>query len=455
MAELSPSLGNPLFASTRLKIYPFSNATDELSRSFRKLVKHDSASLNIRNCKPLILRKASATPSVLIQAGRTESLLSNDDFVVVNFYHLVDVEDPEMEVAKHHSFLQGKAIHGRIYISHQGINAQYSGPFSESLSYANWVKADKRFKDVLIKISPSPGHAFPRLKLRHRPLLQLEGGVSHLPLTDSSMRAMQLSPSEWKNRISDASSLPVNSYGKLPKGIIHTSITKRIILLDVRNAYEWDIGHFQGAKRPSCDCFRRTTFGTENSEKNVLDPLARVDKEKSEILMYCTGGIRCDVYSIILRQRGFQNLFTLKGGIENYLKEEGAFNWKGNLFVFDSRLSVSPDLYSSTSTPTLSKSSGSFQGIVGDPEYLSSLQYAFGKCHLCESKLSRLRHRNCANLDCNRLILLCEECFHKLKGCCSAECVNAPRLRPKLHGEQRYERWHIYRDYMKAKGNKQ
>lgn len=400
-------------------------------------------------------RDIPAKTSEGVQSVQLEELVGKDslinssarDFLVVTFYKFVRIEDPEGEVAKHRSFLQGRDIHGRIYMSQQGINAQYSGPSLDALSYANWVKEDARFEDIVVQISPSSGHAFPRLKLRHKfSLLQVEGGVSHLPLLDPSMRAMPLSSSEWKRRLNATNSSEIEF-----DRITNTEITSKdqgrnVLLLDVRNGYEWDIGHFQGAKRPNVDCFRNTSFGISDSERNISDPLAGVDKASTDIMMYCTGGIRCDVYSVILRQKGFQNLYTLKGGITQYLKEEGHFKWIGNLFVFDSRLSVSPNVFKPINATKKQRRVLSHGEIQGDQDYLAFCNSTFGRCHLCGSLLSEMRHRNCANLDCNRLILSCQECVQEYKGCCSTICKSAPRLRPILYDAQPYERWHKYRD---------
>ncbi|XP_010277320.1 PREDICTED: rhodanese-like domain-containing protein 8, chloroplastic isoform X2 [Nelumbo nucifera] len=301
---------------------------------------------------------------------------SDDDFIVVNFYHFVFIKNPEDEVAKHLSFMQGLDIHGRVYLNEQGINAQ------------------------------------------------LEGGISHLPLLDPSMRAIPIAPSEWREKLQN----------RKKHGASNSELTRKFILLDVRNGYEWDIGHFHGAQRPDVDCFRTTSFGLSEAEVSSSDPLASVDKETTDILMYCTGGIRCDVYSTMLRQRGFQNLYTLKGGISHYLENEGPIEWVGNLFVFDSRLSLPPSSYKHEA---VAESDGS--GLV-------SKNITFARCHLCGSHLAELRHRNCANLDCNLLFLCCTNCVEKLQGCCSLDCSKASRLRPVLPGHQRYEKWHIYRD---------
>ncbi|KAK9091433.1 hypothetical protein Sjap_024610 [Stephania japonica] len=370
-----------------------------------------------------------------ITATTPQSSLVSAAFVVVNFYCFVFVEDPEELVAKHLSFLQGRDIRGRIYVNEQGINAQYSGPSADALAYVEWLKEDSQFSNILVQISPAlDGHAFPRLKLRYKPSLVqasyflyilLEGGISHLPLHDLSMRATPLAPFEWRKKLE-----AVNNVNGAPGS--HPD--KKFILLDVRNGYEWDIGHFRGAYRPNVDCFRSTSFGLSEPQVEASDPLAGVDKENTEVLMYCTGGIRCDIYSVILRQKGFQNLFTLKGGVSHYLEKEGPVEWIGNLFVFDSRLSLPPSAY---------KPEVVTQGDILQEE---SDADTFARCYICRSHLSELRHRNCANIDCNRLYLCCTKCLSEAQGCCCSNCNSAPRLRPVLPGFQRYEKWHLYRD---------
>ncbi|XAR53135.1 hypothetical protein NMG60_11021556 [Bertholletia excelsa] len=238
------------------------------------------------------------------------------------------------------------------------------------------------------------------------------------------MRAIPLTPSQWRHRLKSMNGDEVSNQNPI----------KSFILLDVRNGYEWDIGHFRGAQRPEVDCFRSTSFGLSDSELNNSDPLASVDQEKASILMYCTGGIRCDIYSTILRQRGFRNLFTLKGGISHYLQSEGPADWIGNLFVFDSRLSLPPSSFN----PEVTTESSSPQVPLGNS--------TFARCYICGSQLSELRHRNCANLDCNLLFLCCANCVNDLRGCCCLKCTYATRRRPILPEHQRYKKWHYYRD---------
>ncbi|KAH9606189.1 hypothetical protein KSS87_008483 [Heliosperma pusillum] len=316
--------------------------------------------------RELILEKSlscgcnSSTMAEVVEDGDAE-------FIVVNFYHFALIQDPHLEVATHSSFIQGLDIHGRIYFNEQGVNAQFSGPSKDALTYVDWVREDQRFTDILVQISPSSnGHAFPRLKLRYKPsLVQFDLGAQNLPLLEPLMRATPLTPVEWRRKLNALH----NSDDDANK-----DQNKSCILLDVRNGYEWDIGHFDGAQRPEVDSFKSTSFGLSDVEVVDSDPLLNVDRDKTDILMYCTGGIRCDVYSTILRQKGFKNLYTLKGGVSHYLEKEGPEKWIGNLFVFDSRLSLPP----STFKP----------GVVTSSRGGDAAHSKYARCYICGSQVS-------------------------------------------------------------------
>ena len=105
------------------------------------------------------------------------------------------------------------------------------------------------------------------------------------------------------------------------------------LLLDVRNDYESAIGHFEGAERPPIKTFREFPDYAEALAKQK-------NPQKTKVMMYCTGGIRCEVYSALLKEKGFEEVYQLHGGVINYGHKMGNKHWKGKLFVFDDRLSV-------------------------------------------------------------------------------------------------------------------
>ncbi|KAG2497051.1 hypothetical protein HYH03_005050 [Edaphochlamys debaryana] len=325
------------------------------------------------------------------------------DYCIVNFYHLTPVEDPQAAVEQHRKWVEqmGLDIRGRIYISSQGMNCQYGGTVEQATAYAEWVKQQPGFQGLRYTVWPSPeGHAFPKLRLKYKPsLISLAGGMEALPITDPAARATPLEPREWADMIAQAKE-------------------KKIVVLDIRNDYEWDAGHFEGAERPLEEVFAETPVG--ESEQELPAYLKGADPE-APVMMYCTGGIRCDVYSTFLRQKGFKNMYTLEGGVQNYFREAGGQHWKGSLFVFDSRMALSPE-----------------EGDVPRPAV---------PCQLCGSPDSELPHVNCANIDCNELFIACKACKSRLHGCCCEACTTAPRLlRPAKVEGGHYGAWGNYAD---------
>jgi hypothetical protein len=137
------------------------------------------------------------------------------------------------------------------------------------------------------------------------------------------------------------------------------------------------------------------------------------------VQMYCTGGIRCDVYSSFLKQHGFNNLYSLKGGVQQYLGEVGAALWNGSLYVFDERMAVGP---------------GHMDGAAAGGARGATLPAA-RPCAVCGAT-PQLPHINCANVDCNLLFLACAACKARLQGCCCEECRDQPPrlLRPMKDG---------------------
>lgn len=330
-------------------------------------------------------------------------------YQLITFFRFAEIEDPEAEVERHRAHIakNGWELRGRIYVNEQGINAQMSGRKREGEAYAKWVDSDPRFAGMRISVYPMEAQAHPRLALRYKPnLVQLEGGTNHLPLTDREARAKPLSPKEWHENL-----IKVNS-----------GADDAPLLLDVRNGYEWDVGHFRGAERPVQESFRETVY---TNVQDGLGPLAKVEKDKP-IMMYCTGGIRCDVYSTVLRQQGYTNVMTLEGGVQAYFDEYGKRDdqlWDDHLFVFDSRLAMAPD---------------------GRPSAELGAEAATLRCYCCGESKAPPPHRNCPNVDCNRLFLVCDSCKSELDGFCCTACTTSTHVRPQLVVPGRYQKYAAY-----------
>jgi UPF0176 protein len=289
-------------------------------------------------------------------------------YYVLAFYHFTSIENPFEEVKRHKEFFENKDITSRIYISEDGINGQMSATETASKEYKDWMLARKEFKDVHFKVHQWHEHAFPRKTVKYRKKL-----VAYDERVNLALRGDHVTPAQWKEMLESE-----NDY----------------LLIDVRNDYEWELGHFKGASLPACKTFREFEDYAENLKQEK-------DPEKTPVMMYCTGGIRCELYSSILKEKGFKNVYQLLGGIINYGLEEGSKHWLGKLFVFDDRLSIP---ISEEEAPVI------------------------GKCHICGDTSES--YYNCANMDCNHLFLCCKNCLESLAGCCKKECQQAPRLRP-------------------------
>ena len=374
------------------------------------------------SAQPCAARRACAT--LAPDAAASAAALP---YQLVTFYCLVPLADSHAEVARHRAWIaaQAPSIRGRIYLCEQGINAQLSGLGQDAESYARWATGEGApFSGARVSVYPVREQAFPRLTLRYKSgLVQMEGGTLHLPVTDPAQRAVELSAREWHERLGEASR---------QRGDTGAAAAPPVVL-DVRNGYEWDCGRFEGAVRPPAESFRET-LGCYSAEGG---PLAGVPKE-APVYMYCTGGIRCDFYSAALRKEGYTNLYTLKGGVQAYLdSEQGPATagseksaWKGQLFVFDSRLAMTP--------------SGTQAAPVPEESAKSGLALT---CHCCGGGRASAPHRNCPNVDCNRLFLVCPACLQSHGGFCSTACASATHVRPALllPGE-RYARWNHYAD---------
>jgi UPF0176 protein len=287
---------------------------------------------------------------------------------VLAYYFFTSLEDPHGEVSKHKAFLKDKDVRCRVYLSEGGINGQMSASEEASLAYQEWLKSDPRFSEVVFKIHHYKEHAFPKQTVKYRKQL-----VAIDQPVDMALAGEKLSPERWKEMLKNKDD--------------------DTLIIDTRNDYEWVLGHFEGAELPQLETFRQFPAYARHL-KETKDP------KKTKVMMYCTGGIRCELYSALMKKEGFEQVYQLEGGIINYGLKEGNEEWKGKLFVFDDRLAVPLDAASN--------------------EVISH-------CKDCSAPSDT--YYNCANMDCNDLFLSCPPCAEKLQGCCSSECIKGPRVR--------------------------
>lgn len=305
-------------------------------------------------------------------------------YYILAYYHFTTIDDPYDEVAKHKAFFVGRDATSRIYISSQGINGQMSAARADAEAYIQWMHSRPEFKDVVFKIDEYHENVFPRLTIKMRPNL-----VGYDKPVDLANRGEHVDPLKWKEMLEQ---------------------TNGHVLIDVRNDYEWKVGHFENAELPACETFR--DFDAYSDKLKELH-----DPKTTPVMMYCTGGIRCELYSSILKEKGFEKVYQLEGGVINYGKKAGNTHWLGKLFVFDDRLAVS----------------------ISDEE-----APIIGKCHHCQKPTEN--YYNCANMDCNELFLCCDECLQPNVGCCQKSCQSSSRLRPfqQLHPHKPFKRWYQY-----------
>eukprot|EP00741_Cyanophora_paradoxa_P009025 tig00001437_g8738.t1 len=344
-----------------------------------------------------------------VAAGPSDSA-GPSEFVIATFYNLsCAFPDPQAEVAAQKAWLKGKELRGRIHFTTYGMNGQISGRRASVDEYAAWLRGDERFKDVSFVIYPTETFVFPKMSVKTKK--SLVGTFDNK--IDMSKRGHYMTPAEWRRTLADPD--------------------EEFVLVDVRNEYEWKIGHFVSAKEntvilPELDTFK------EFEETEFLDELrGRLTSDKTKLLMCCTGGIRCEIYSAYLRQQGFDNVHQLKGGIINYGAQEGDAQWTGRLYVFDDRLTVplapSPHEPNAAAAAPLD-SPTSFYEANPEARARAAPSAEKGVCLHCRTPSDDWTQ--CANVDCNCMYRCCAGCRARTASTCSRACLNAPRLSARL-----------------------
>lgn len=300
---------------------------------------------------------------------------SEEKRITLSFYRYVNLEDPQAYRDQLFLDLSKLGVFGRIYVAHEGINAQISVPEEKFEAFKEFINNSRTLTGVRLNIAvDDDGKSFFKLKIQIRSKIVADGLMDDT--FDVTKRGTHLSAVEFNKLASDPNT----------------------VIVDMRNHYESEVGHFKNAICPDVDTFRQ-------SLPIVEDLLA--DKKDKNIVMYCTGGIRCEKASAYYKHKGFKNVFQLDGGIIEYarqVKQNGLENkFVGKNFVFDERL-----------------------GERITEEIISV-------CHQCGQPCDD--HTNCRNDGCHLLFIQCKSCAEKLEGCCSTECqdiINLPEDKQKV-----------------------
>jgi len=228
-------------------------------------------------------------------------------YPVILFYKYVTITDPHGFATAQRSLCSELGLKGRVLIAEEGINGTLAGPRESVERYTEALRADGRFADLEVKISEGDAQTFPKLVIKVRPEIVTLGAG---PLTPDLHN--HLSPEEWKRILESEPD---------------------VVVVDVRNRYESAVGKFENAIPCEIEHFRELPA--------YVEQLAELKDRK--VLMYCTGGIRCEKASALFRSKGFKNVFQLHGGIAKYQEEFGNEPWLGECFVFDQRMTVRVD----------------------------------------------------------------------------------------------------------------
>lgn len=287
-------------------------------------------------------------------------------YQVLLYYNYTPIADPKAFAKTHLAFCKSLDLKGRILVAAEGINGTVSGTKAATEAYMAHMRADGRFQDTFFKIDAAEGHAFHKMFVRPRKelvALNLEDDIDPNELTGT-----YLTPQAFRERL----------------------LSEDTVVLDARNDYEYDLGHFRGAIRPEIRNFRELPEWVRTNRELLMD---------KKIVTYCTGGIRCEKFSGWLLKEGFEDVAQLHGGIAAYAKDpetRGEF-WEGAMYVFDERIKVEINRVGKT--------------IVGKDWFDGTP---------CE------RYINCANPRCNRHMLSSAVNEEKHLGGCSHECRIAP-----------------------------
>jgi UPF0176 protein len=304
---------------------------------------------------------AEERAELIDQAGKQRLTLS--------FYAYAKIEDPKK--FRDDLFVVWNALDalGRTYVAKEGINAQMSVPAENFEAFRETLEVYPFMRGIRLNVAVEhDDHSFLKLTVKVRDKIVADG------LNDETF---------------DVTNIGIHLKAKEFNQILEDPNT---IVVDFRNHYESEIGHFKGAITPDVETFRESL--------PIINEQLQNFKEDQNLVMYCTGGIRCEKASAYFKHQGFKNVFQLEGGIINYAKQIQEENLEskfiGKNFVFDHRLGerITDDIVS--------------------------------QCHQCGKPCDN--HTNCLNDGCHLLFIQCDDCKAAMENCCSTECQEITHL---------------------------
>mgnify|MGYP001394157662 FL=1 len=240
--------------------------------------------------------------------------MKKDLFKVAAFYSFIDLSDLLELKSEFTEFLKKQDIRGTMLIASEGINGTLAGKESSINEFKNFLKSKNLYEAKNFKTSHCEYDPFPRLKIKLKDEIVTIGNKLVDP---KKIVGEYIPPEDWNQLIAD----------------------EEVMVLDTRNTYEHSIGSFKNAIQPETTNFREFPAWLDQVEASGLD-------KNKKVAMFCTGGIRCEKASSLMRSKGFENIYQLQGGILNYLEkinEEDSL-WKGECFVFDDRVAINHKL---------------------------------------------------------------------------------------------------------------
>ncbi len=286
-------------------------------------------------------------------------------FQVLLYYRYVRIENPEVFLREHRALCQSLGLKGRIIIGEEGINGTVSGPTEFTGKYIEAMQADPRFAQMEFKIDESEGHVFPKLSIKVRDEIVRLGMDHSFDVDPNEITGERLSPCEFYRKMQE----------------------EEVVIIDGRNDYEAELGRFKNSICPSIDNFR--------DFPNWLRENAEALRGK-KILTYCTGGIRCEKLSGLIRKEGFDEVYQLDGGIVKYGKdpEVQGRDFDGLCYVFDERVGVEVNR--------------------------TETRKVISHCRYCGTE--EPHYGNCKWPDCNEQIFVCPDCREKHGLFCTSAC---------------------------------